>query len=179
MYCSHCGAQNSDDARFCSRCGNPLSTAGMEAGTPSGESEPRITAPSEAKMGEGQVSESEETLPSPPESSIPPTNVQPWTSTGYPYYPSYGATRTDGLCVAGMVLGIIGLVLFWIPYLAIPCGILGIILGSIGIKNVQNEPQLKTGQGMGVAGLVTGILALVGGIVMIVIYASITTWWSW
>ncbi|MGQ9535614.1 MAG: hypothetical protein ACUVT4_00060 [Actinomycetota bacterium] len=75
-----------------------------------------------------------------------------------------------------MVLGIIGLVLFWIPILAIACGVMGIILGSIGIKNVQNQPHLKTGQGMGVAGLVTGILAFVGGVVMIVVYASPVTW---
>ncbi|MGQ9474901.1 MAG: hypothetical protein ACUVS1_05025 [Actinomycetota bacterium] len=66
--------------------------------------------------------------------------------------------------------------LFWIPILAIACGVMGIILGSIGIKNVQNQPHLKTGQGMGVAGLVTGILAFVGGVVMIVVYASPVTW---
>lgn len=75
-----------------------------------------------------------------------------------------------------MVLGIIGLVLFWIPILAITCGIMGIILGSIGIKNVKDQPHLKTGQGMGVAGLVTGILAFVGGVVMIIVYASLITW---
>ncbi|MGQ9757016.1 MAG: hypothetical protein ACUVRX_02490 [Actinomycetota bacterium] len=79
------------------------------------------------------------------------------------------------MCVAGMVLGIIGLVLFWIPILAIACGVMGIILGSIGIKNVQNQPHLKTGQGMGVAGLVTGVLACVGGVVVIAAFASLFT----
>ncbi len=95
----------------------------------------------------------------------------------YPYYPGYAPARSDGLCIAGMVLGIIGMVLFWIPFLAIPCGLLGIILGSVGINNVRKEPQIRTGMGMGVAGLVTGILAFTGGVAMLFLYASLTTRW--
>ncbi len=62
--------------------------------------------------------------------------------------------------------------LFFIPLIAISCGVLGIIISFIGIKDVQREPQTKTGQGMGVAGLVTGILGYIGGVVMAMVYLT-------
>lgn len=179
MKCGFCGAENSEDALFCSRCGNALAV-GEESGLgqPAGEGLPTPLS-TDDRVSSGPMQGSGETPPSPPSPStaaVPPPAPQPGISPAYPYYPGYTTPRADGLCVAGMVLGIIGLVLFWIPILAIACGILGIVLGGIGIKNVQNQPYLKTGQGMGVAGLVTGILAFVGGVVMIIIYASLTTW---
>jgi len=69
-----------------------------------------------------------------------------------------------------MVLGVMGLTLFWIPFLSVPCGILGIVLGSIGIKNVQGEPENRTGQVLGVVGVVTGTLAVLAGTAMFILY---------
>lgn len=84
--------------------------------------------------------------------------------------PVYMGPRSDGLCIAGMVLGIVGLVFFWIPFLPLPCGILGVVFGGIGMRNVQQKPGELTGGGMGVAGIVTGILAVIGGIIMLAVY---------
>lgn len=66
-----------------------------------------------------------------------------------------------GFCIAAMVLGIIALVLFFIWYISIPCAILAIIFGILGIKTVH--------RGMAIAGLVTGIVGLVIWIFLIVI----------
>ncbi|MDI6873898.1 zinc-ribbon domain-containing protein [Candidatus Solincola sp.] len=171
MICNGCGAENSDDARFCVKCGRDLSAVVAASGENAGKEDFQAAGyPTSGESSEPD-SGSKETLPRPPSAGY-----QPAISHAQPYYIPYSMPRTDGLCVAGMVLGIIGLVLFWVPVFAIICGILGIVLGSIGIKNVQNEPQLKTGQGMGVAGLVTGILAFLGGIVMFILYASLATW---
>lgn len=60
--------------------------------------------------------------------------------------------ESKGLSIASMVLGIISVVLFCIWYISIPCAILAIIFGIVGMK--------KGGKGMGVAGLVLGIVAL-------------------
>lgn len=65
-----------------------------------------------------------------------------------------------GFCIASMVLGIIALVLFCIWYLSIPCAILAIIFGVLGIKS--------TGKGMAIAGLVTGSIGLIVSIAIIV-----------
>lgn len=65
-----------------------------------------------------------------------------------------------GFCIASMVLGIIALVFFCVWYLSIPCAILAIIFGVLGIKS--------TGKGMAIAGLVTGSIGLVVFVLIIV-----------
>lgn len=69
------------------------------------------------------------------------------------------AQESKGLSIASMVLGIISVVLFCIWYISIPCAILAIIFGIVGMK--------KGGRGMGIAGLVLGIVALA---ILVVIY---------
>lgn len=58
-----------------------------------------------------------------------------------------------GFCIAAMVLGIVALVFFCVWYLSIPCAILAIIFGILGIKSI--------GKGMAIAGVVTGSISLV------------------
>lgn len=60
--------------------------------------------------------------------------------------------RKKGLCIASMVLGIITLVFFCVWYISIPCGILSIIFGVLGIKTVD--------KGMAITGIVTGSIGL-------------------
>ncbi len=66
-----------------------------------------------------------------------------------------------GLCIASMVLGIVALVFFCIWYISIPCGILAVIFGIIGIKTIN--------KGMAIAGLITGAIGLVVSILIIII----------
>jgi pSer/pThr/pTyr-binding forkhead associated (FHA) protein len=42
-YCTNCGRQNPDDAKFCAQCGNRLVAADGAAGEPAGESTATIT----------------------------------------------------------------------------------------------------------------------------------------
>ncbi len=63
-----------------------------------------------------------------------------------------GQQESKGLSIASMVLGIVSVVLFCFTYISIPCSILAIIFGIVGMK--------KGGKGMGIAGLVLGIIAL-------------------
>lgn len=58
-----------------------------------------------------------------------------------------------GFCIASLVLGIVALVLFCLWYLSIPCGILAVIFGILGMK--------ATNKGMAIAGLITGSIGLV------------------
>lgn len=196
MFCTRCGAENSEDAVFCRKCGNNLGTeeareaqAGQEERSVPPSPPGKVAQPDQAVASQpgppvegdrsGQAAQAGTGEQTPADIPVPPPPtavVKPWMAPPRPVYPGYVVPRSDGLCIAGMVLGIIGLVLFWVPYVAIPCGILAIIFGAIGIRNVQQSPQTKTGQGMGVAGLVTGILAFLGGIFMVIVYVSVTTW---
>ena len=62
-------------------------------------------------------------------------------------------TESKGFSIASMVLGIVSLVLSCFIYISVPCAILAIIFGVIGMK--------KGGKGMGIAGLVLGIITIV------------------
>lgn len=57
-----------------------------------------------------------------------------------------------GFCIASMVLGIVALVFFCAWYISIPCGILAIIFGILGVKTIN--------KGMAIAGLITGSIGL-------------------
>lgn len=65
-----------------------------------------------------------------------------------------------GFCIASMILGIVALVLFCVWYLSIPCAILAVIFGILGIKS--------KGKGMAIAGLITGSIGLVVSVLIIV-----------
>jgi len=70
----------------------------------------------------------------------------------------------NGLAVAGLVMGILSLVLFWIPFLGILLGLLGLIFGGIGIGRAN---KVGKGKGMAIAGLVMGIIGLLLGLAWI------------
>lgn len=64
--------------------------------------------------------------------------------------------------MAGMVLGILGLLLCWVAVIGWILAILGIILGGVGIAKAKHVGG--RGKGMAIAGVVTGAIGLVAGI---------------
>ena len=94
--------------------------------------------------------------------------------------PNYGFTNAppvsnlpperpgNGLAVAGLVCGIIGLVFCWIPFLGWILAILGIIFGAIGNGKANRGAK---GKGLAMAGLITGVLGLVLGV-------ALFAWWA-
>lgn len=73
--------------------------------------------------------------------------------------------QKKGFGIASMILGIVAIVLFGIWQVSIPCGILAIIFGVLGIKAIN--------KGMAIAGLVTGIIGLLISIFIIILLFSI------
>lgn len=66
--------------------------------------------------------------------------------------------KKQGLSVSSMVLGIVSIVTWCVCFMSVPCSILAIIFGILGVK--QEE------KGMAIAGIVTGSIALAIWIVM-------------
>ena len=95
------------------------------------------------------------------------SNYQDYTNMQYqaPYdYASEGSDKANGMQIASLVLGIIG-----IPACCCYCGpgvlfgIIGLILAIVGNKRSRNK-------GIGIAGLVCSIIAIVFGAIVSVYY---------
>ena len=92
-------------------------------------------------------------------------NSSPYYQNSYPqssYQDSYGRTEKrqnpgSGFAVAGLVLGIMSIVLFWTMPLAMIMAVIGIILSVIALSKNQSR-------GLSIAGIITSI---VGGILSI------------
>ena len=77
----------------------------------------------------------------------------------YPSGPVVPQTQGgSGLAVAALVLGIVSLVLFCIPYIGVPGAIIAIVLGIIA-RGKANRGE-ATGKGMATAGLICGIFSI-------------------
>lgn len=101
----------------------------------------------------------------------PPPSQQP----GYapPGAPAYAVQPSTGMAIAALVLGILAVINGIIPFmfwLAIPLGILALIFGIVGISKANQ--QGGAGRGMAIAGLVTGIIGAVLGILWIVAWSN-------
>jgi uncharacterized protein DUF4190 len=88
----------------------------------------------------------------------PQASYQPVNAAGqqfmYTYVPVQVNDPGRGQAIAGMILGIIGLCLFWYPVFGLPLGIIGLILSIVGRKST-------TGRGMATAGIVLSTITLV------------------
>lgn len=65
-----------------------------------------------------------------------------------------------GFSIAALVLGIVAIALTCIWYISIPCGILAIVFGVIGLKSSR--------RGMSISGIITGIIGMIISIFIIV-----------
>lgn len=72
----------------------------------------------------------------------------------YMYVPVQVNEPGRGQAVAGMVLGIIGLCVFWYPIFSLPLSVIGLILSILGRRSV-------TRRGMATAGIVLSSITLV------------------
>lgn len=81
-----------------------------------------------------------------------------------PHHTGYARTaghRKNGIGVAALCCGIVGILVGLIPIMfqaSGALGIVGIVLGFIGLRRVSRGEA--SNQGMAIAGLVTGVLAL-------------------
>ena len=66
--------------------------------------------------------------------------------------------RNNGLAVASMVLGIVGVITF--PLLAIP-PLLAVIFGAVALRQIAMSGGMQTGTGMAIAGIVLGVIEIV------------------
>lgn len=107
----------------------------------------------------------------PPQSSAPQAPPPPppgyGSVFGMPPPPGASVAQTNGMATAALVLGIVGICLFWAVGLGALLGLLAVIFGGIGMskaKSIPGEPL----KGRAQAGLITGIIAIVAGVAFFV-----------
>ena len=96
----------------------------------------------------------------------PPGGYQsPPVPEWWPQPPPQGfvpVTRTNGLAIASLVLGVLWL--FWLGSLV------GLVLGLVALKQIKGRNQ--GGRGIAIAGVVLSILGLVGFVIAVIVGAS-------
>jgi hypothetical protein len=94
-------------------------------------------------------------------------NYQPYPQQPYGQQP-YGYPQPqqpgNGLAIASLVCGIIGLLIFWIVLSP-----LAIIFGGIGLAKANRGAKYR---GQAIAGLVLGIVAILGYIILIAVVVN-------
>ena len=144
-FCTSCGHQNADTARFCNRCGQqmPIATPSAPQSTPNPSSQP------------------------------PPTSTPSTPRQTRVFQPVQQQTGGSGMGIAGMILGIIGVVFAFVPlvgpFIAIPCIVVGLLLSIVGFVRNQRRNQ---GKGMATAGIICNIVALLMVIIAVAITAA-------
>ncbi|HZA34266.1 MAG TPA: DUF4190 domain-containing protein [Vicinamibacterales bacterium] len=99
--------------------------------------------------------------PPPPPPQSPPSGPPPGP-TPPPAPPAYGqqaggygyqsTPKTNGLAIASMVLGIVGV----IPYCFAVCSILALVFGYIARRQIDESGGTQGGRGMAIAGIILG-----------------------
>lgn len=109
------------------------------------------------------------------EPGAPPTPPPMGYGANNPYG-VYGAPpKSNGQATAALVLGIISIVLFWTFGFGIILGILAIVFGVLGrgrAREITAAGQSDGQSGRATAGLVTGVLGVVGGALFIVLLVA-------
>lgn len=95
-----------------------------------------------------------------------PTNVYvnaaPVGSNGMPY--------SNGLGTAAMVLGIVGVTVFWLPWVNFVCPTLALIFGWVGLNRVKKGTA--SNKGSAVTGLVLGGIVWALSLIVVIIAIS-------
>ncbi|MEU4246855.1 DUF4190 domain-containing protein [Amycolatopsis sp. NPDC026612] len=112
---------------------------------------------------------------------VNPDDPQYPASMPVPAYPAqyaampspYPMLRTSGLCVAGMVVGILALIGFWIPIGDVVMGVIAIGLSWAGLQ--QSSRPGYSGRGMAIAGLVCGGVAMIPAIIVMIFFFTAAT----
>ena len=142
MFCRNCGKQIDDNAVFCPHCGCQTMSAGQQQPP---QVQPAWQQPQATPMGQPYVQ---------------PFNPNPQTA----------AKGTNGLGIAGFVVGLLSL---WLGVYFCITAIVGLVLSIISVVKMKNY---KSCNGLAIAGLVLSIIAtVIWGLVWLIVGAAIFT----
>ena len=184
MICQKCGLEIPEESRNCPYCGAPVAEPPQNSQLqyqPLQYEQPQHQQAQyqqpqnqQVQYGQPQNQQPQYGQPQNRQAQYQPPQYQPpqyQPPYGQQYYaqPVYGARPEapgNGLCIAGMVCGILSLLFLCSSFLSLVPAILGIVLSAVGLSKAK---KAGVKNGMAIAGLVTSSLALVIDIALIVL----------
>jgi hypothetical protein len=152
MKCSNCGADLKPDAKVCDFCGTPVSAETVSAPTPAPEdyippafpyaddplkqAEPAPVEPDTIDFTPKVTEPAPDFFPEPPAVTTPPA----------------AANDRSGFAIASLVIGVLNMCSWIIPFCGVIFVIIGLILGFMGLKSKQRN--------MAIGGIVLNFIAL-------------------
>jgi len=101
----------------------------------------------------------------------------------YSHYNSFAPppmpTVTNGLSIASMILGIASIFLSCCYGIGIITAILGVIFGFVSKKSIDNSQGREQGKGFAIAGIITGFIAILFSILVVVVLVSYFKEFDW
>lgn len=79
------------------------------------------------------------------------------------YTPANKKTKDKSFAITSFVCG----ALFWVPLFNAVLGVLALVFGILAIRRVRENPSRYGGQGLALAGIVLGCIALIFGAVWV------------
>jgi len=105
-----------------------------------------------------------------------PTGPSPYAAMPYQVYgqPTGPALPSvQGMAVASMVLGIIGIVLILCWYISVVCAVIGLPLGLVALSRIRKGAADPGPKGMAIAGIACSSVALTLSIGLLVLFFSV------
>ncbi len=101
---------------------------------------------------------------------------QPFDPRGYQGYPPPGRNAGRGLALAGLIFGILSLLIFWFPAINLLAVVLAIIGLGLGIGGLVVAGRAgSSAKGLGTAAVIISAAALVLSVLAAVMWASLFT----
>lgn len=82
-----------------------------------------------------------------------------------PSYAAAGQAPSQGLAIASLVCGILGLIGCCMWFISLPAALAAIVTGHLANSKIKADPQRFTGKGMARTGLITGYLGAICSII--------------
>ena len=73
---------------------------------------------------------------------------------------------TNGWAIGALIVGILGLLACWVPFVGVPAPVAAVVLGIVGLRRAK---AVNTGRAMALAGLIIGAVALLVAVVVTVV----------
>lgn len=188
--CSACGMTMEGEKKFCSACGSPMTVQEIPDAAPEMNTmndsvlpeEPAAPAMDNNMNDMPSVDSTMDSIPPVPPmddtmGSVPPYSSPVDNGMGASPYNSFGgnvnmnmgmqpqesqSNAKDGLAIAGMVVGILSVLLICMNWIGILVGVVGLILSILGIKSIRRK-------GMATAGIICSVVGLLGSILVLIL----------
>ena len=100
-----------------------------------------------------------------PAQSAPYQPTVPAAPAATPSYAAPGQVPSQGLAIASLVCGILGLIGCCMWFISLPSALAAIVTGHLANSKIKADPQRFTGKGMARTGLITGYLGAICSII--------------